>query len=121
MERGSPQQGVVGFEAPILEDQPASVSAVSCCFCVHTSVHPPSLNQLRVFCAHNQHGCQAATARLERPRSACLVQDCAFLPLSTHRTPAGGQAMAEDRAASGHPQLRVSGARASARPPQRRQ
>ena len=73
MEPGSPQQGVVGSEASILEDQPTSVSAASCCFCVHTSVHPPGLNQLRVFCAHNQHGCQAATACLERPWSACLL------------------------------------------------
>ena len=73
MEPGSPQQGVVGSEASFLEDQPTSVSAASCCFYVHTSVHPPGLNQLRVFCAHNQHGCQAATARLECPWSACLL------------------------------------------------
>lgn len=36
MEPGSPWQGMVGFEALILDDQPESVSPASRCFCVFT-------------------------------------------------------------------------------------
>lgn len=40
---GSPWQGMVGFEALILDDQPESVQPLAVSVCSHLS-HPPSLN-----------------------------------------------------------------------------